>query len=152
MASMIEAVAVDGQHLRAAPVVAARELSRRYPGVKIAETHAGSPRASDFPEIRARLQAAQPDVLLVAYGAPTQDLWIEGHRRNLPASIRVAMGVGGVFDYLSGRVPLAPVLMRRLGLEWLYRLANQPWRWRRILRVFHFATLAIVETFKRNDK
>ena len=99
--------------------------------------------------IRARLRAAQPDVLLVAYGAPRQDLWIEEHKCDLPTSIRVAMGVGGVFDYLSGRVPLAPTAMRRLGLEWLYRLAKQPWRWRRILRVFHFATLAIVETLRR---
>jgi N-acetylglucosaminyldiphosphoundecaprenol N-acetyl-beta-D-mannosaminyltransferase len=43
------------------------------------------------------------------------------------------MGVGGVFDYLTGRVPLAPAWLRHLGLEWLYRLAHQPRRWRRIL-------------------
>lgn len=122
---------------------AAAELSRRYPGANIAGTYAGSPDATDFPQIKAILDQAQPDVLFVAYGAPRQDLWISENRACLPASIRVAMGVGGVYDYLSGRVPLAPPMVRRIGLEWLYRLALQPWRWRRILRVFAFAVLAM---------
>lgn len=47
--------------------------------------------------------------------------------------VRVAVGVGGTFDYLSGRVPRAPRLFRQMGLEWLYRLFRQPWRWRRIM-------------------
>ncbi|HET9496248.1 MAG TPA: WecB/TagA/CpsF family glycosyltransferase, partial [Chloroflexia bacterium] len=84
-----------------------------------------------------------PDVLLVAYGAPRQDLWIAEHRGEMPDSIRVAMGVGGVFDYLSGRAKLAPAPIRRVGMEWLYRLATQPWRWRRILRVFAFGALVL---------
>jgi N-acetylglucosaminyldiphosphoundecaprenol N-acetyl-beta-D-mannosaminyltransferase len=81
--------------------------------------------------LRQIITAARPDILLVAYGHPRQDLWIA---RNQPfLQIPVAMGVGGVFDYLSGRVPLAPAWLRRLGLEWLYRLFHQPQRWRRIL-------------------
>lgn len=132
--------------LGAAPGVAgaaARVLESRYPGVKIAGTFAGSPREEDWPSIQRRLEAARPDVLLVAYGAPKQDLWIHAHAASLPSSVRVAMGVGGVFDYLSGRAPLAPPLVRRLGLEWLYRLVTQPWRWRRILRVFAFGALVL---------
>jgi N-acetylglucosaminyldiphosphoundecaprenol N-acetyl-beta-D-mannosaminyltransferase len=124
---------------------AAAEMARRYPGVRIAGTYPGSPRDSDWPGIRERIQAAQPDVLLVAYGAPRQDLWIRQHREALPASVRLAMGVGGVFDYLSGRVPLAPAAWRRLGLEWLYRLMKQPWRWRRILKVFQFGVIVLME-------
>jgi N-acetylglucosaminyldiphosphoundecaprenol N-acetyl-beta-D-mannosaminyltransferase len=134
--------------LGAAPGVAeqaASELVRRYPGTCVAGTYAGSPQDRDFPEISRRLEAARPDALLVAYGAPAQDLWIARHREDFPRTVKVAMGVGGVFDYLSGRVPLAPTAMRRLGLEWLYRLYRQPWRWRRILRVFAFGGLVLVE-------
>ena len=122
---------------------AAAELLRRYPGANIVGTYSGSPKDEDFPQIRSLLDDARPDVLLVAYGAPAQDLWIRAHRDDLPPGIRVAMGVGGVFDYLAGRVPLAPPVIRRLGLEWLYRLIKQPWRWRRILRVFAFGLLAV---------
>ncbi|HEX9990801.1 MAG TPA: WecB/TagA/CpsF family glycosyltransferase [Chloroflexia bacterium] len=132
--------------LGAAPGVAeeaADALRRRYPRVRIAGTYAGSPQEEDLPDILGRLASAQPDVLMVAYGAPRQDMWIREHRDVLPPSIKVAMGVGGVFDYLSGRAPLAPRIVRRAGLEWLYRLATQPWRWRRILRVFAFAALAL---------
>jgi N-acetylglucosaminyldiphosphoundecaprenol N-acetyl-beta-D-mannosaminyltransferase len=132
--------------LGAAPgvaVEAAQVLAERYPGVVIAGTYAGSPRDEDWPAIVDRLEASQPDILLVAYGAPRQDLWIDAHRHELPGSIKLAMGVGGVFDYLSGRAPLAPPVVRRVGLEWLYRLITQPWRWRRILRVFAFGALVV---------
>lgn len=128
---------------------AAGVLQGRYPGLRVVGTYAGSPRDEDFGEIKQRLDAAQPDVLLVAYGAPKQDLWIRSHLRELPSSVRVAMGVGGVFDYVSGRVPLAPSFLRRVGLEWLYRLARQPWRWRRIVRVLAFGVLAVRAAIQR---
>lgn len=120
--------------LGAAPGIAERAadaLRAGHPALRIAGCYAGSPRAEDEPEIRARVAAARPDVLLVAYGHPAQDLWIA---RNQPLlRVPVAIGVGGVFDYLSGATPRAPAWLRRIGLEWLYRLARQPWRWRRIL-------------------
>ncbi len=134
--------------LGAAPGVAEKAshaLIERYLGVKIAGTYAGSPHDKDWSGILERLQSARPDILLVAYGAPKQDLWIDAHRHEMPGTIKIAMGVGGVFDYLSGRAPLAPSLVRRVGLEWLYRLVTQPWRWRRILRVFAFGALALVQ-------
>jgi N-acetylglucosaminyldiphosphoundecaprenol N-acetyl-beta-D-mannosaminyltransferase len=120
--------------LGAAPGVAeqaAAALQRAHIGLRIAGCFAGSPRSADEAAIRARIAAAHPDVLLVAYGHPAQDLWIA---RNQPLlRVPVAIGVGGVFDYLAGVVPRAPAWLRRLGLEWLYRLARQPRRWRRIL-------------------
>lgn len=119
--------------LGAAPGVAeaaAAVLQARFPGVVIAGCFAGSPQPEDEVEIHARIQAARPDILLVAYGAPAQDLWIA---RNQPLlQIPVAIGVGGTLDYLSGRVLRAPQWMRRVGLEWLFRLIRQPWRWKRI--------------------
>jgi N-acetylglucosaminyldiphosphoundecaprenol N-acetyl-beta-D-mannosaminyltransferase len=87
-------------------------------------------------------------VLLVAFGAPRQDLWIAEHGKELPPSVKVAMGVGGVFDYLSGRVLLAPALVRRLGLEWLFRLIMQPWRWKRILQVLVFGLLVLWQAIR----
>lgn len=128
---------------------AAEVLRRRYGDVRIAGTFPGSPTDEGWPEISARLEQARPDVLMVAYGAPKQDLWIHKHRHELPSSVKVAMGVGGVYDYLSGKAPLAPAFIRRIGMEWLYRLVTQPWRWRRILRVFAFAGLVWVEVIRR---
>jgi N-acetylglucosaminyldiphosphoundecaprenol N-acetyl-beta-D-mannosaminyltransferase len=120
--------------LGAAPGVAERAaaaLQRANPGLRIAGCYAGSPRPSDEPLIRERILAARPDVLLVAYGHPAQDLWIA---RNQPLlRVPVAIGVGGTFDELAGVVPRAPALVQRLGLKWLYRLIVQPWRWRRIM-------------------
>ncbi len=80
-------------------------------------------------------------MLFVAYGHPRQDFWIGVHRAELPCA--VALGVGGAFDYVTGVAPRAPVWMRRVGLEWLYRLAAQPWRWRRMARLPLFVLLVI---------
>lgn len=110
---------------------AAAALERAHPGLRIAGCFAGSPRPEDEAMTRAVVAKARPEVLLVAYGHPKQDLWIA---RNQPLlRVPVAVGVGGVFDYLAEVVPRAPHWMRRLGLEWLYRLVRQPRRWRRIL-------------------
>jgi N-acetylglucosaminyldiphosphoundecaprenol N-acetyl-beta-D-mannosaminyltransferase len=69
-------------------------------------------------------------------------LWIERNREDLAdAGVRVAIGLGGSLDYLAGEVPRAPELMRRLGLEWLYRLLREPWRWRRQLALPEFALM-----------
>ncbi|HVG01179.1 MAG TPA: WecB/TagA/CpsF family glycosyltransferase [Chloroflexia bacterium] len=128
---------------------AAEELKRRHGDVRIAGTFAGTPEDEDWPEISSRLEQANPDVLLVAYGAPRQDLWIDKHRHKLPSSVKVAIGVGGVYDYLSGKVPLAPPILRRLWLEWFYRWIKQPWRWPRIRQVFVFGWLVLVEAIWR---
>ncbi len=132
--------------LGAAPGVAAAAaaaLKRRFPSLRIVGAEPGDPRPQADGEVRARIARARPQILLVAYGAPKQEFWI---RRNLPhLPPLVAVGVGGTFDYLSGRVPRAPRTLRRLGLEWLYRLYRQPWRWRRMAVLPLFALLATLE-------
>src|SRR5947209_4108309 len=85
----------------------------------------------------ALIREARPQILLVGYGHPKQELWIE--RNRLRAGVPVAMGVGGAFDFVSGRVPRAPAWMRRVGLEWLYRLGREPWRARRMAVLPAFA-------------
>ncbi len=115
---------------------AAKMLCNRYAGLAIAGTYAGSPSVEDEAGIIAQVRAAHPHILLVAYGAPAQDLWIA---RNLDRlGVPVCIGVGGAFDYLAGVQPLAPPWLRRIGLEWLHRLATQPWRWRRMLALPRF--------------
>jgi len=126
--------------LGAAPGVAeaaARRLTLSFPGLITAGTYAGSPRPEHDQAILDRLAAARPDILLVAYGAPQQDLWIRRNRDRL--GVAVAMGVGGALDFLSGKARRAPLWMRRMGLEWLHRLMRQPWRWRRMLALPAFA-------------
>jgi N-acetylglucosaminyldiphosphoundecaprenol N-acetyl-beta-D-mannosaminyltransferase len=110
----------------------------------IAGAMPGSPEPADDVEVRAAIAASGAvDVLLVAYGAPKQELWLD---RNLAAlGIPVGIGVGGVFNYLSGDVPRAPAWVRRLHFEWLHRLVTQPWRWRRQLALPAFAALALLE-------
>lgn len=89
----------------------------------------------------ARINAYEPDYLLVAYGSPWQDMWIEENRPYLRT--RVAIGVGGVFDEWAGVVKQCPPWLDRMGGKWLFRLVTQPWRWRRILRVLGFGFLVI---------
>jgi N-acetylglucosaminyldiphosphoundecaprenol N-acetyl-beta-D-mannosaminyltransferase len=116
--------------------MAAKVLCDRYPGLIVAGTYAGTPRVEDEAGIIAQVRAARPHILLVAYGAPAQDLWIA---RNLDRlGVPVGIGVGGAFDYLAGVHPLAPRWLRRIGLEWLYRLVTQPRRWRRMLALPRF--------------
>jgi N-acetylglucosaminyldiphosphoundecaprenol N-acetyl-beta-D-mannosaminyltransferase len=118
--------------LGAAPGVAADYAARlraEHPGLAVA-AHSGSPDPSSDEESLKLIRAHRTQVLLVAYGAPRQELWIDRMRDR--AAVAVGMGVGGSFDYLTGRVPRAPLWMRRAGLEWMHRLAIQPWRIRRM--------------------
>jgi N-acetylglucosaminyldiphosphoundecaprenol N-acetyl-beta-D-mannosaminyltransferase len=136
--------------LGAAEGVAARAadtLAAQYPGLQIAGTYSGSPAADEEDALAGRIAASRADVLLVAFGAPQQDKWIA---RNLPRlGVAMAMGVGGAFDFVAGAVPRAPAWMRDAGLEWLYRLLRQPWRWRRMLRLPRFVALVLWEGISR---
>lgn len=126
--------------------IAAQRLQRDHPGVEIAGTYSGSPRGDERRQILGIIKASGADTLLVAFGAPEQDKWIARYRSELAAcGIVVAIGVGGTFDYLSGTVPRAPAFIRRAGLEWLYRLIRQPWRWRRQLALPLFVLLVLRE-------
>ena len=117
--------------------LAAARLEARHPGLHIAGTFAGSPAPVERGDICARIREAGADIVFVAYGSPAQERWIAGARGELGAA--AAVGVGGAFDFMAGRVERAPRWMRRCGLEWLYRLWREPWRWRRMLALPRFA-------------
>lgn len=106
-------------------------LEIRYSGVNIVGTFSGSPEDFDFPAIHALIAETRPEILFVAYGAPAQELWINRHLSKFP-SVKIAMGVGGAFDFLSGLKKRSPKWMQKLGLEWMYRLFQEPSRWKRI--------------------
>src|SRR3989440_12865474 len=128
---------------------AGARLQELAPGLEIAGSYAGSPAPEEESEIIERIRAARADVLCVAYGAPAQELWIWRNLSRLPAA--VAMGVGGAYDFLSGRQRRAPLLMQRMGLEWLYRLYREPWRWRRMLVLPQFAVRVVLRGSKNHD-
>jgi N-acetylglucosaminyldiphosphoundecaprenol N-acetyl-beta-D-mannosaminyltransferase len=132
--------------LGAAPGVAQRTaeiLTGRYPGLRIAGAYPGSPADEEAGAIIARIRAASPDILFVAFGAPNQDLWIAHHLHAL--GVPVMMGVGGAFDHIAGVRRRAPGWLQRLNLEWLFRLITQPWRWRRQLALPRFVWAVIRE-------
>ncbi|HXD82721.1 MAG TPA: WecB/TagA/CpsF family glycosyltransferase [Candidatus Acidoferrum sp.] len=104
-------------------------LRVEHPELAVA-AHAGSPDPSADEATLSLIRAHRAQLVLVAFGAPKQELWID--RLKDRAGVAVGIGVGGAFDYLTGRVPRAPLWMRRAGLEWLFRLVRQPWRIRRM--------------------
>lgn len=130
--------------LGAAPGVAQRAaevLIDMYPRLEVAGTYAGSPTIEDEADVIARVRAAEPDLLLVAYGVPVEEKWIARNRERL--GVPVMIGVGGTFDFVAGVAKRAPRWMRRGGLEWLYRLVREPWRWRRQLALPRFGALVL---------
>lgn len=107
-------------------------VERNHPEAKIAGIQHGFFKPEELPEVREKIKTSGATILLVAFGAPKQDLWIQEQLEDLGP--KVAMGVGGLFDFYSDRIPRAPQWMRELGLEWLFRLIQEPGRmWKRYL-------------------
>ncbi len=90
------------------------------------------------------IKKRKPQVVLVAFGAPWQEEFLCRHREQLAKlGVKIAMVCGGAFDYLTGQAPRAPGWLRAIGLEWLFRLWQEPWRWRRQLRLIRFIHLVV---------
>lgn len=111
-------------------------LQERYGQVPLCFIQNGYFKPEEEAQILEELQRARPDVLLVALGVPRQEAWIAEHRASL--NIPVMMGIGGSLDVISGRLERAPQWMRQAHLEWLFRLYQQPSRWRRMLALPRF--------------
>ncbi|HVY81205.1 MAG TPA: WecB/TagA/CpsF family glycosyltransferase [Steroidobacteraceae bacterium] len=125
-----------------------RKLQTLYPGLHVAgysPPHARYPfPAANEAAIAAHLEAFAPDYLCVGFGAGKQDYWIDDHRKELDAmGVKLAVGVGGSFEMISGKLPRAPRIVQRMGLEGVYRLLQEPraFRVRRLLtslKLFYF--------------
>jgi N-acetylglucosaminyldiphosphoundecaprenol N-acetyl-beta-D-mannosaminyltransferase len=124
---------------------AAKIWQERYPNLAIAGIWNGylSPEAQH--ELKATLEQQQPKLILVGLGVPRQESWIVQHRHLCPNAVWI--GVGGSFDIWAGVKERAPVWLRNNNLEWLYRLYQEPWRWRRMLALPQFALKAINQRF-----
>jgi N-acetylglucosaminyldiphosphoundecaprenol N-acetyl-beta-D-mannosaminyltransferase len=121
---------------------AAETIMIRYPNVSIVGRHHGFFDDTEDERIVADIGASRPDILAVALGAPRAEQWIYTYKHKLNA--KVAMGVGGSLDVIAGKVKRAPVIWQRMNMEWLYRLLNQPSRWRRQLILPRFAIRALL--------
>ncbi len=128
---------------------AADNIARQYPRIRIAGWHHGYFKEEDDERIVKMVQQAAPDLLFVARSLDTQERWIARYRDQLGA--RLMMGVGGSFDVVSGKLKRAPLFMQRLGLEWLYRLWQEPSRIGRMLALPRFV-LRVRQEKKRMQK
>lgn len=121
-------------------------LKKIYPQLEIAFAQ------SEIPKEKLKC-----DFLFVAYGAPKQEKFIYEqvqkikNKKNNQVNFKGAMGVGGAFDFLSGRVTRAPVFIQKLNLEWLWRLIIEPWRWRRIVTAtLYFPWLVLLSKINKS--
>ncbi|HBB02991.1 MAG: teichoic acid biosynthesis protein, N-acetylglucosaminyldiphosphoundecaprenol [Candidatus Peregrinibacteria bacterium GW2011_GWF2_38_29] len=107
---------------------ASENLLKHFPALKIVGAYEGNP---DEKNLLEKINDSKADILFVAYGAPKQEIWIH---ENLPklTHIKLAMGVGGTFDFIAKSKKRAPKFMRNIGLEWLFRLVQEPKRIKRI--------------------
>ncbi len=109
---------------------AAEKLRQQYPGLQIVGTCHGFMESDE--DVLNQIREAKPDILLVGMGAPRQELWIHKYKESL--NVSVIWGVGGLLDYCAEKFTRAPVWMRKMGMEWAYRLALEPKRlWKRYL-------------------
>jgi N-acetylglucosaminyldiphosphoundecaprenol N-acetyl-beta-D-mannosaminyltransferase len=130
-------------------------LVQRFPGLQIVGTYSPPFRSlteKEDEEICLMINQTKPDIVWVALGAPKQDIWMYEHREKIDAA--VLHGVGAAFDFLSGRVRQAPRWMMNAGLEWLFRLFQEPKRlWRRYtVTNIKFIYYLLVSLFPKTSK
>lgn len=141
MEDLLELAAKEGYRTgliggwRGVAVKALECLQKKYPGLN---GWAMEPEEKTIEEIGRKISDTGTRIVFVALGAPKQEYFIE--KLNSPI---VAMSVGGSFDIIAGRTPRAPFLLRTIGIEWLWRLAREPWRWRRQLTLLKFLWLVL---------
>ena len=122
---------------------AAKNLRDTRPDLVIVGANSADPDDLLANDIIIDIKKMKPDILLVAYGSPTQELWIKKHRKQIGNIVTI--GVGGSFDFIAGSAKRAPKLVQKIGLEWLWRLIMQPSRLRRMLALPKFAILSLFE-------
>lgn len=119
----------------------AKVLQERYPRLDIGFVASGG--EFDMKGNGLDLKIPRLDILFVAFGQVKQEMWIDKNLQNIP--VKVAMGVGGAFDYISGEVPRAPVWIQKVGFEWLFRLIFQPWRIKRQFALLQFIWKVMIQ-------
>ncbi len=118
---------------------AARNLQKKFKNLKIRGYQSGY--FTDSDQVINQINKLSPNIVFVGMGFPKQEKWIWENKDKLNVSLLVAEG--GSFDYIAGEVKRAPVFIRKIGLDWLFRLVNQPWRLKRQLALFKFSYLVL---------
>ena len=109
-------------------------LKNNFPNLKVVGAKSGGEIDENnlvYADLLEKINNVKPDIIFVALGGGKQEKWINANLKNIP-SVKLAMGIGGAFDFISGKTKRAPGIMRSLGLEWLFRLFTEPWRIKRI--------------------
>ena len=117
---------------------------QKWADIAIAGTHHGYFDDVIEQQICEQLHSSQPDLILVGLGVPRQELWIQRYRHLCPNAVWI--GVGGSFDIWSGLKTRAPEFFGKNNLEWLYRLYQEPWRWKRMLSLPHFVWCVTIDS------
>jgi N-acetylglucosaminyldiphosphoundecaprenol N-acetyl-beta-D-mannosaminyltransferase len=129
---------------------AAGILKARFPHLAVAGTRDGFFGEAEVPAVAAEIAASGARLLFVGMGSPRQEYWLAEHLSETGCG--VGIGVGGSFDVVAGRVRRAPAPIRRVGLEWLYRLVREPYRWRRQLALPRFVWLIALDGLGRRAR
>ena len=124
-------------------------LKNLYPSLKIVGFHHGYFNEKEEENIIEDINKRAAQVLFVALGAPKQEKWIYKNKEKL--KVKIAMGVGGSFDVIAGKAKRAPEIYRKLGLEWLYRLIQEPWRYKRMSALPKFAFKVLLARLRKNN-
>ena len=124
---------------------AAQSLREKYGDINIVGTQHGFISGAEIEKLQENLKQLQPQLIFVGLGVPRQELWIAENRSLCPQATWI--GVGGSLDVWSGLKSRAPAILADNHLEWLYRLYQEPWRWRRMIALPVFARKAIVYRF-----
>ncbi|WP_019502301.1 WecB/TagA/CpsF family glycosyltransferase [Pseudanabaena sp. PCC 6802] len=125
----------------------AAQWQAQFPDLAIAGVHNGYFDRAEEEIILSQLQTIQPDLILVGLGVPRQEFWIQSQRSLCPHATWI--GVGGSFDVWSGTKTRAPKWLRDNHLEWVYRLYQEPWRWRRMLALPYFVWCVTLQSLSR---
>ena len=131
-------------------------LRRQYPNANIVGAEEGIKKNHVSESLNCsliqRINEVKPDILLVAFGAPKQEIWINDNLKKMP-SVKLAIGVGGSFDFISDKIKRAPIIFQKKGLEWFWRLLLEPKRIKRIYNaVIRFSLLILNYKIKKNKQ
>ncbi len=130
--------------------LAAENMIKKYPDLKVAGTHHGYFKKEEEADIVADINASGADFLCVALGAPKQEKFIRDHRDEF-TNVRAAVGVGGSLDVWAGTVKRAPEFFQKHGIEWLYRFAKEPSRYKRMAQLPLFMIKVLTTGRKRKE-
>jgi N-acetylglucosaminyldiphosphoundecaprenol N-acetyl-beta-D-mannosaminyltransferase len=128
---------------------ATRKILERFPSLNLVGAQHGYLPEQESASLVQKVNSSGADILIVGLGSPKQEKWLHRYRRSL--AVKICLGVGGSLDVIAGKIPRAPAMIQRLGLEWFYRLIKEPSRFKRQMVLPRFA-MGIIKTKLRGEE